>query len=68
MGAEERGSAAICSSAWVCVCACVQNVKCVLLTQFAVHLIRGRINKMHLQLYFHAALYEMFPFRKHNNE
>lgn len=63
MEAGERGSTAVCSSAWVCVC-----VKCVLLTQFAVHLIRARINKMHLQLYFHAALYEMFPFRKHNNE
>lgn len=67
MEAEERGSTAICSSAWVCVHACM-CVKCVLLTQFAVHLIRARINKMHLQLYFHAALYKMFPFRKHNNE
>lgn len=54
---EERGSAAICSAAWVreCVCACVP------LTQFAVRLITARINKkMHLQLYFHAALCQMF--------
>lgn len=52
---EERGSSSIamCSSVW--------GVKCVLLTQFvAVHLSSTRINRVHLQLYFHAVLYEMF--------
>lgn len=40
-----------------------------LLTQFvAVHLSSTRINRVHLQLYFHAVLCEMFSFRKHNNE